>query len=223
MPVVLLDSNPSGIRRAEELGFPVVFGNALQESVMQRARFGFVRTVVALTTNKTLNGVFVARARERFGVPNGLVATSDSGEGLVSEEVERGHLKIVFDGPHDVERWDVRGRRGDVRVEHFVYSPVEVGEETGPTTSVRLSERFVMLTIERNGEVLVLDNNWKFREGDRTAVAIHAPEYDDAVRELAARGCQSVAVKEEDAALEPALTSAGEAALDGAGRSGGEA
>ena len=36
----------------------------LQETVMQRARLGFVRTVVALTANETLNGVFVARARE---------------------------------------------------------------------------------------------------------------------------------------------------------------
>ena len=64
--VVFLDSNPEGIRRAEEAGFPVVYGDALKESVMQRARFGFVRTVVALTTNRTLNSVLVARARDRF-------------------------------------------------------------------------------------------------------------------------------------------------------------
>jgi NhaP-type Na+/H+ or K+/H+ antiporter len=190
VPVVLLDSNPAGVRQAEELGFTVIFGNALQESVMQRARFGFVRTAVALTTNKTLNGVFVSRARERFGVPNGLVATSDGAQGLVSEQLELGRSKIVFDAPHDVERWDVRGRRGDVRVEHFEYAPPpDEGEKAPATTgSGGTTERFVILTVERAGEVWVMDEKWTFRAGDRVAVAIHVPEYDEALRELAAQG-----------------------------------
>lgn len=192
VPVVFLDSNPDGVRRAEDAGFSVVFGDALQETVMQRARFGFVRTVVALTANKTLNSVFVARARDRFGVPNGLVATSETGVGLVSEQVGSGQAKIAFEGPHDVERWDVRGRRGDVGVEHFVHTPVEeseeVGETTGTTASGGMSERFVMLTVVRGGKSFVVDGGYKFKEGDRIAVAIHLPERDDALRELAQKG-----------------------------------
>jgi Trk K+ transport system NAD-binding subunit len=189
VPVVLVDSNPTSVRRAEEAGFAVVYGDALQESMMQRARFGFVRTVVALTANKTLNGVFVARARERFGVPNGLVATSDSARGLVAEQVEQGRSKIVFDGPHDVERWDVRGRRGDVRVEHFAYAPNDASKKKmEPSSSGRSNERFVILAVERNREVFVMDADWAFRPGDQIAVVIHTPEYEDAIRELATRG-----------------------------------
>ncbi len=189
VPVVMLDSNPAGVRRAEEAGFSVIYGNALQESVMQRARFGFVRTVVSLTANRTLNGVFVERARHRFGVPNGLVATSEAGVGLVSEQVESGAVKIVFEGPHDVERWDVRGRRGDISVEHFTYTPDETETpEVEVSVSGGLDERFVILTAIRDGTTVVMDAKWRFQAGDRSAIAVHAPEREEALRALAERG-----------------------------------
>ncbi len=188
VPVVLLDSNPEGVRRAQEAGFTVVFGNALNESVMQRARFGLVRTVVSLTANRTLNGVFVERARSRFGVPNGLVAVSELGVGIVSEQVERGEAKIVFDGPHDVERWDVRGRRGDVAIEHFVFSPSGGAEEESEVASPGLDERSVVLSVERGGRTFVMDRQWKFQAGDRAAIALHRPEREEAIRALAERG-----------------------------------
>jgi NhaP-type Na+/H+ or K+/H+ antiporter len=192
VPVVFLDSNPAGIRRAEEAGFSVVYGDALQESIMQRARFGFARTVIALTTNRTLNSVFVGRAKDRFGVPNGLVATSDAGGGLVLEQLGSGQAKIAFDAPHDVERWDVRGRRGDVEVFHFVYETPERKEENPETTSSVEStgntERSVLLAVEREGRMFAVDSAWSFLDGDRVAAAIHLPEREDAFRELATQG-----------------------------------
>lgn len=206
VPVVFLDSNPNGVRRAEDEGFSVVYGDALQESVMQRARFGFVRTVIALTTNKTLNSVFVSRARERFGVPNGLVATSDLAAGLVSEQVGSGQAKIAFEGPHDVERWDVRGRRGDVAVEYFSYTPVE--EEGEATPSSGLSERFVMLTIVRDGATYVMDGAMRVREGDLMAAAVHLPERNDAIRELEVRGWHAAPVDAEADGSDPEMSAA---------------
>ncbi|HIF94505.1 MAG TPA: hypothetical protein EYQ60_15500 [Myxococcales bacterium] len=199
VPVILLDSNPAGVRRAQEAGFAVIYGNALQESVMSRARFGFVRTVVSLTANRTLNSVFVTRARDRFGVPNGLVATSESRVGLVSEQVESGRAKIVFEGPHDVERWDVRGRRGDMSVEHFTFrTPQEESEDKATTTthSGGLDERFVILAVEREGETFVTDGDWVFRDEDKAAIALHLPERDDALRVLADRGWELGQVEE---------------------------
>ena len=166
---------------------------------MQRARFGFVRTVVSLTANRTLNSVFVERARERFGVPNGLVATSEVGVGLLSEQVESGEAKLVFEGPHDVERWDVRGRRGDVAIEHFVHFPTEKkGGEVEGTTSGGLDERYVILVVDRDGTTVVMDAKWIFREGDHVAVAIHVPEREEAIRALASRGWQPAAGRDGD-------------------------
>jgi NhaP-type Na+/H+ or K+/H+ antiporter len=201
VPVILLDSNPAGVRRAEEAGFAVVYGNALQESVMTRARFGFVRTVVSLTANRTLNSVFVTRARDRFGVPSGLVATSESGVGLVSEQVESGKAKIVFEGPHDVERWDVRGRRGDMSVEHFTFQSLDEKSEDDASTTTHsggLDERYVILAVEREGATFVMDGDWAFNDGDKAAIALHLPERDDALRTLAARGWELSPVVETE-------------------------
>ena len=203
--VVFLDSNPDGVRRAEAEGFSIVYGDALQESVMQRARFGFVRTVVALTANKTLNSVFVARARERFGVLEGLVATADAGGGLVWEQVDSGQAKIVFEGPHDVERWDVRGRRGDIEVAYFVQAPSDDMEgESADSEKSRggLSERFVILSVERGGATFVVHGATRFGEGDRVAVALHLPERDDALRELADRGWVPAPASDEELVAE---------------------
>jgi NhaP-type Na+/H+ or K+/H+ antiporter len=188
VPVILLDSNPTGIRRAEEADFPVVYGDALQESVMQRARFGFVRTIVALTANRTLNSVFVGRARDRFHVPRGLVSTSEVGVGLVSEQVGSGQADVVFDGPHDVERWEVRGRRGDVGIEYFSHSPVEEVDSEQTTASGGLSERSVILSIVHGDRTEVMNAGRKHRQGDVAAIAIHLPEREDALRELATKG-----------------------------------
>ncbi len=190
VPVVFLDSNPAGIRRAEEAGFTAVYGDALQESVMQRARCGFVRTVVALTANRTLNSVFVGRARERFGVPHGLVATSAVGVGLVSEQVDSGEARIVFDGPHDVDRWEVRGRRGDVEIEHFVHTPVESEEAESAVNPGGLSERFAMIAIRRGDEITAMHSGRTHLEGDVAAIALHLPEREDALRDLASQGWQ---------------------------------
>jgi NhaP-type Na+/H+ or K+/H+ antiporter len=205
VPVVLLDSNPAGVRRAEEAGFAVIYGNALQESVMSRARLGFVRTVVSLTANRTLNSVFVTRARDRFGVPNGLIATSETGVGLVSEQVESGQAKIVFEGPHDVERWDVRGRRGDMSVEYFMFRMPEEKSEDETTTATHaggLDERFVILVVERDGATFVVDGDWVFRDADKAAIALHLPERDDALRALADRGWELGQVEEVQEAAE---------------------
>jgi len=199
VPVIFLDSNPNGIRRAEEAGFPVVYGDAIQESVMQRARFSFARTVVSLTANRTLNSVFVARARERFSVPRGLVATSETGVGLVQEQIGSGAAEIVFEGPHDVERWEVRGRRGDVGIEYFVYEPIEVEEPAETTASGGLSERYVILTIDRDGETRVMFSKSTLKSGDVASIAIHLPERDDGLRDLATRGWQPTTLSDPEA------------------------
>ena len=105
-------------------------------------------------------------------MPNGLVATSESSVGLVSEQGERSAAKVVFEGPHDVERWDVRGRRGDLAVEKFVYTAIEPEEtEESTTSSGGLDERFVMLAVEREGATFVVDGKWEFRDGKPRVVA----------------------------------------------------
>jgi hypothetical protein len=99
-----------------------------------------------------------------------------------------GEAEIVFDGPHDIERWEVRGRRGDVGIDYFEYAPPEPNEEEQTNSSTGLSERFVILSIVRRGATEAMRAGRLHRAGDIAAVAIHLPEREDALRELARQG-----------------------------------
>ncbi|MBW2385904.1 MAG: sodium:proton antiporter [Deltaproteobacteria bacterium] len=189
--VVFLDSNPQKSRGVEEAGFSVVFGNAIQERTMQRARFERVEIVVALTGNKTLNGVFVSRAKENFGVPMGLVAATQTDGGLVAEMVEREEADVVFDGHHDMQRWDVRWRRGEVEMARRRFRTIprpESDEAESEPEPPAVGERFVILAVDRAGHVSPMSMSFRPQKGDEAVVAIHVPERDEAHRVLETMG-----------------------------------
>jgi NhaP-type Na+/H+ or K+/H+ antiporter len=186
--VVFLDSNPQSCRGVEEEGFSVVFGNAIQERTMQRARFESVQTTIALTGNKELNGLFVRRARETFGVPEGLVAVAQTDGGIVTEMMERDEARVVFDGLHDLQRWEVRSRRSDVDIMRRRYREVkkpEGEEETGGSPETLASgERFVILAIHRGERVIPMYMGLKLEKGDEATVVVHKPDSEEAYRGL---------------------------------------
>ncbi|MEE8475891.1 MAG: cation:proton antiporter [Myxococcota bacterium] len=186
-PVVFLDSNPRNCRRAEEAGFSVVFGDGVQERTLLRARAHSVGTAIGLTPNQTLNSVFVSRARERFGVPQGYVAVAQSDSGIAPELVESGNIAVLFDGPHDVNRWDVRCRHGNVQVEPWRYrGPVDAEAEV--EAAPKGGELFVLLAIRRGAKTLPMRPDFKLQEGDFAAVAVHTPEADEARESLRRAG-----------------------------------
>jgi NhaP-type Na+/H+ or K+/H+ antiporter/Trk K+ transport system NAD-binding subunit len=189
--VVFLDSNQENCRRAEEAGFQVICGDALQEATLQRARFECVGTAIGLTSNQMLNSIFASRARQHFGVPRAYVAAINPEAGLAPELVERDEIVVLFDGPHDVERWDVRSRHDELDVEHWQYG----GEPDSDTDdrSVKepapdAGERLVLLSIRRGDRVMPMHTRLKIEIGDVAAVAIHREEREVAERILAARG-----------------------------------
>jgi NhaP-type Na+/H+ or K+/H+ antiporter len=191
-PVVLLDSNPLSCRRAEEAGFQVVFGDALQERTMLRARPEAVGMVIGLTPNQVLNSVFVSRALDRFGVPQGYVAAERPEAGLAPELVDNDKAMLLFEGPHDVERWDVRWRQGSVEVESRVYTPPAAGQEPGE--GPRRAERFVLLAVQRGSRVWPMHAKLKLREGDVVSVAVYVEERraaDEALRALGLRKAEA--------------------------------
>jgi xanthosine utilization system XapX-like protein len=193
--VTFLDSNPHKSRAVEELGFSVVFGNAIQERTLQRAGFGSLETAVALTGNKTLNGVFVNRAKENFGVPRGLVAATEIDGGLVSELVERKEADVVFDAPHDIDRWDLRWRRGDVEVVRFVFHALKPGpdpEDGDESSTSGRGEQYLILTLERGGSVRPMSMGLSPHEDDVASVAVHLPEFREAAGALQALGWSPV-------------------------------
>jgi Trk K+ transport system NAD-binding subunit len=189
VPVVFIDSNPDNCRAAEEAGFQVVYGDALQERTLQRGRFENVGSAIGTTPNQMLNSLFASRARQLFGVPRGYVAVAKPQSGLAPELVERGEIVVLFEGPHDVERWDVRARHGEMEVDYWEYgdSPAAQPDESTNGAAV-IGERFVILTIRRADGVVPMHQGLAPAPGDVAAVAIHSEERESAAARLRSLG-----------------------------------
>ncbi len=202
--VVFIDSNPQNCRRVEESGFTVVYGNALEERILQRARFEEVKTAIGLTANKTVNAVFVDRARDLFGVTEGLVAVDRRDTGFAKELVANQQAKVAFDGPHDMGRWDVRDRRGAVTVEKRRFkTPTAAAPERAVSDTLSMAEEsYVILAIQRGTRVFPMWASFVPKDDDVATVAVHEVEAEDANTRLVASGWMPEAVSEDDS--EPA-------------------
>ncbi|MEE2672850.1 MAG: cation:proton antiporter [Myxococcota bacterium] len=189
-PVVFIDSNPQNCRLVEESGFTVVYGNALEERILQRARFEEVRVAAGLTANQTVNAVFVDRARELFHVPEGVVAVQRIDSGFAKELVDKEQAQVAFDGAHDMSRWEVRGRRGSVTIEHRRYAADAVANppDSEADSAAPLEERYAIVAIKRGSRVEPMSAAFTPKEGDVATVAVHDGEGDAARARLAALG-----------------------------------
>ncbi len=189
--VVFLDSDPKRCHQAEEAGFSVVFGDALQERTLLRAQMELVGSAIGLTASDHLNSLFVGQAKDLFAVPNGYVAVRSLDGQETPEYVQRHKGEVLFEGPHDVERWDVRVRHGEVAIEHFVFHGVEATEaDRNEGAAPKAGERFVMLAVKREKDIVPMTLGYQLRDGDVASVAIHVPERDDAYRLLREMGWQ---------------------------------
>ncbi|HIO21398.1 MAG TPA: hypothetical protein EYN18_03250, partial [Nitrospirales bacterium] len=193
--VVYLDSDPKRCHQAEEAGFSVVFGDALQERTLLRAQMELVGTSIGLTPNEHLNSMFIDQTHNLFGVPQGFVAL-ESLEGVkIPEHIQRHDGKILFEGPHDIERWAVRTRHDDLDIDHFLYQPpletiadkMTEGNEP-PTAQPNNSEQFVILAIRRKTSMVPMNMNYELKEGDIASVTIYRPERDQALQTLQESG-----------------------------------
>lgn len=202
-PVVFIDSNPQNCRLVEESGFTVIYGNALEERTLQRARFEEVRVAAGLTANQTVNAVFADRARDLFGVPEGVVAVQRIDSGFAKELVDKEQAMVAFDGAHDMGRWEVRGRRGSVTIEHRRYVADAVADPPAPDADSlsTMEEGFVLVALKRGSRVEPMSTAITPKEGDIATVAIYEVEGDEARGRLAALGW--LPVEEETGGDEP--------------------
>jgi NhaP-type Na+/H+ or K+/H+ antiporter len=183
--VTLLDANPDHCREAEEGGWPVVFGNALEERTLARARPELALAVVGVTSNETVNHLFAREALERFGVPQAYVALESGGTGLPRALLERHGIRILFDGPRDVERWNVRFRHDLVELARLRFGPVAAAAQAATSSA---GDPHLILTVERGGRVEPMHQGFAARAGDEASVALLVERRDEALAALAALG-----------------------------------
>ena len=194
-PVVFIDSDAKHCRLAEEAGFPVIFGDALNERIMVRAQFDSVDTVVGLTENDHLNSMYVTQARNLFKVPKGYIAVDSlDGQGLPAH-VSQAKADVLFDGPHDVGRWNVRFRHDGVEMVEVSFAeppkkPGPVKEKTGESKrpASRVGEPYVILTVRDGKRTLPMRSGYTPKKGDRASVAVHKLDREKALEHLQQQG-----------------------------------
>lgn len=182
--VVLLDANPQHCRAAEERGFAVVFGNALDERTGARARLEQAALALGVTPNDEVNSLFAREAREVFRVPATAIAVG-RGKGVGDALLERIGTRILFDRAKDVERWSVRLRHGAVRRETWRFTRAPGAAPADPGGA---ADAWVVLAVTRGGVTEPMHAAWTPREGDRAHVLVHEPEAAAAEQALRARG-----------------------------------
>jgi hypothetical protein len=198
--VVFLDANPQNCRIAEEKDFSVVYGNALQERTLQRARFELVGTAIGLTTNDSLNRQFVTYASDHFDVPEGMAA--------MRREDKIIEVMGLFAVSHDLERWDVRLRHEVTQLEtwKFVGEPDQVEEANGNgsngsqagSNAIRSRDRFVQLAVTRGKRTFATSYGYKPKKGDVASIVIHTPESEEAHTDLRALGWEPAQESESE-------------------------
>lgn len=183
VPVVFFDSDPRRCGVAEEKGYQVVFGDALEERTLLRGQIELVGSAVGLTPNDHLNSMFVSNAGELFGVRNTCVAVQAFTKGKVPEYLERNRADVFSDGPHDVNRWDVRARHGDVETVRFVINEVDSEKEDADSEDAcrrhlppNTGEKYVVISVKRDKQVMPMTMHFEFRAGDIITVLIFTPE-----------------------------------------------
>jgi NhaP-type Na+/H+ or K+/H+ antiporter len=200
--VVFVDADPQRCRRAQAEDFPVIFGDALQERTLRRLPIELVGTAIGVTFNDNLNSQFVRLARQAFGVKAGLVSVDSLDGTNPPEHVARHGAAVLFDGPHDQERWDVRWRQQEVAVDQFVYDsvrqPTAPAEDEGRAAIDAKKEAFVVLTSVRNDKTVPMSLGHVAKPGDRAAIAYFAAWRENALRQLSALGWRRVERTEDD-------------------------
>ena len=201
-PVLFIESDPKRSHVAEQAGHTVVFGDPLDDRTMQRAQMELVGTVIGLTFSEHANSLFVREAREAYGVAHGYVAMESFEDPHAPNLVRRSGMDVLFDGPHDQARWDVRSRHNEVDVERFVYGPDVRSEAVTPETATAKSDTstvdqvpqdlYAMLTVRRGKRETPFRVGFDPRPGDIATVAVHQPASQEAVARLARLGWRPI-------------------------------
>jgi hypothetical protein len=190
--VVFLDANPEHCHAAEARGFAAVYGNALDERVLGRARLERCRAAVGLTSNDQVNSLFAREATEDFDVERTYVALARSEQrGVTPRILAKQSSGLLFDGPKDVERWNVRFRHGLAGVRTFVAAarrPEAPPEPEAVADADADADSFAVLAVKRGGVWWPMHAGFEPKEGDVARVAIYRAEAPRALEGLAALG-----------------------------------
>jgi NhaP-type Na+/H+ or K+/H+ antiporter len=177
-PVVLMDSNAEACNKAEQEGFRVVYGNALEEPAQRRAGMESRRAAIGLLANAAVNMRFVARARRESKVPGAMIALPTNEIELERGALEGDKVEVLFGTRRDVDLWDLRLRRELAVLEAWRAGD---GMAMNPADFPKEARNLVLpLVRHRKDQVVPITSATDLRPGDEVEWLVFSEKADEA-------------------------------------------
>jgi len=198
--VVFVDRDPENVRRAQEAGFRVLYGDVFTEPTGLRLRFERPRTAIALGANEQENRLFAREARGELGAEE-VYAAREPRAHPQADLARWREVRTLFDRPRDVEQWNARLRHGEAVLARFVRGPEAPGADadasepdaTAPGEAGAARDPCLVLAARRAGPGG--EEGWEPMHADREPDAdaeilalLHVPDEAEALERLAAQG-----------------------------------
>ncbi|MBZ0267043.1 cation:proton antiporter [bacterium] len=199
--VSFLDSNADASHAAQAEGFPVVFGNALEESTMLRAGFDGLAGVIGMTLNEEVNLLFAAKARKEFEVRRSFATLHLRDGHITAGMIHDAGVGVMFGGQQDQRLWDSCLRKGLGKVERWRYD----GEATihpGADGLVpdELHNILLPMTRHRSLRIAPVDEDTEVRSSDALTFLVFRDRAKEAEAWLVAGGWVEVEAEGEPGA-----------------------
>ncbi|MCZ6766752.1 MAG: cation:proton antiporter, partial [bacterium] len=194
--VVLLDANAEECEAAQQAGFRVVYGNALDERVLRSAELESRRGAIGTLTNEAVSLLFAEKAYGEYKVPRTYVAIQ-RGHGSISPGmIEDAAASVLFGHEADLDLWSVRIRRGIAGVEKWTHEPSN-GESSEGGTKNRidvpreLQNVILPMSVQGGESVEPVSHRTRLRQGDVVSWLVFSEREDEARAWLSEQGWQS--------------------------------
>jgi NhaP-type Na+/H+ or K+/H+ antiporter len=204
--VVFVDSSPVACQTVQEDGFKVVWGNAIEERTLQRARVEDRAACITVTQNEEINYMVGRDAATEFKVPRVHVAIRRDQSTVHQKLVREADCSVLFGKPRDLDLWMVRLRRKLLDLEPWTLTapPAANGAANGAgdgadgaaaAETARNRSPFEMpeglllpLVRARRGKTAAVHGKDPFRKGDTVTFAVFRERRGEALAWLESRG-----------------------------------
>ena len=159
----------------------------LEERTIARLRLEQAQGILAMTSNNEVNQHFVSEAAGE-SVPQCFAAIGHHSHEVSARIVQKLDGRVLFDGPKDVERWNVRLRHGNAEAVtlRFTGDPQDTEDSNGR----RDPDPGVILAIQREDRREVMFQRFEPSAGDLAFAVLHTPEREEAEARWARQGLE---------------------------------
>lgn len=187
--VTLLDSNRDVCETARASGLDVVCGNGLDPAALAVLATENREVCASLTANESTNFMFIRTARERFRVPELLVALDSHAGGLQGGAVHDQSGHVLFGGEFSLHDWQALAQEGMVRYESWIVTTEHDGSAQ-VVEPLRAHEVLLPLVVWRKKRARLYHDDLTLLEGDCLVVAVRSSHLGEGHEKLRQAGCR---------------------------------